>query len=220
METEDLIMLLAANLKPVRRAPRPIVQLAIWTAFSVPALAIVTVIMGPRPELPSLFGQPSFLAAEGFSLTTGIVSAYVAFCAGRPEQPGWKLLLPPLLLVAWLTELGRQGLVLSVQHVDGVFTLHMDPLCLPAIALAGIVPALVIVNQLRRTTAFRPMHACFCGALAAAALAETALRLFHAEPSFVSLLVWQMGSVALFTLAAAALGQRVITRHLRSHAFA
>lgn len=220
METEDLLDALVADLQPVRRAPRPMMQLAIWIALSVPALAIVTAIMGPRPELSALFRQPSFLAAEGFSLATGVISAYVAFCAGRPDQPGWKLLLPPVLLVAWLMELGRQCLALSVQHVSGVFALHMDPLCLPAIALAGIVPALAMVTQLRPTTAFRPMHACFCGALAAAALAETALRLFHAEPSFASLLVWQMGSVALFTLAAGAIGQVVVTRHRRSLTFA
>lgn len=220
METEDLLDALVANLKPVRRAPRPLMQLAIWIALSVPVLAIVTAIMGPRPDLPALLRQPAFLAAEGFSVATGVISAYVAFCAGRPDQPGWKLLLPPVLLVAWLMELGRQCLGLSVQRVAGAFALHMDPLCLPAIALAAIVPALVMVVQLQRTTAFRPMHASFCGALAAAALAETALRLFHAEPSFVTLLVWQMGSVAIFAIAAGSIGQLVVTRHLRSHALA
>lgn len=212
METEHLIDALAEDLRPVHPTLSPGRLLGLWLTMSLPMLAAITIAMGRRADLADRLRQPEFLLAEGLAALTAIVAAYAAFCAGRPDQPGWKLLLPAGLAVAWVLELGRQCLLLSARHVGGALVLHVDLMCVPAIGITGLVPAIGMAVLLRQGSAFRATQASLCGALAAAALAEAALRLYHTEPSFVTMLVWQIGSVALFTLAGGAIGRVILTQ--------
>ncbi len=212
MSNERLIVALANELSPVRRAPAPGRLTMSWLAVTVPMLALVTLMMGPRPALLSLLLRPGFALDEALAVLTAIAAAYAAFCAGRPDQPGWKLLLPVGAMALWLGVLGRQCLLLSVSTQGGALRLHVDAMCVPAIAVAGIAPAVAMVLLLRRSPMFRRAHACLCGSLAAAALAACALRLFHGADSFATMLVWQMGSVALFTLAGSVVGRVILGR--------
>lgn len=217
METDDLIARLSQDLVPVPRAPSPAQYLMRWLAVTIPALALIVWAMGPRPDLAHRLAQPGFAAAELLALGTALISAYAAFCAGRPDQPSWRLWLPVVVMGLWLAELGRQCFVLGIHSSGSSLVLRPDFMCVPAIAIGGFVPAAAMVWFLRRTALFRTNHACLCGAMAAAAAAEAALRLFHAEDTLIMVLVWQMGSVALFSLAAAAIGRAILT--VRSHRF-
>ncbi|MCW8307076.1 DUF1109 domain-containing protein [Acidiphilium sp. PA] len=212
MSNERLITALADELSPVYRAPAPARLTMWWLAVTVPILALVTLMMGPRPDVLSLLLRPDFALDEALAVLTGVAAAYAAFCAGRPDQPGWKLLLPVGAMALWLGVLGRQCMSLSVSTQGGALRLHVDVMCVPAIAVAGIAPAVAMVVLLRHSPMFRTAHACLCAALAAAALAECALRLFHRADSFATMLVWQMGSVALFTLAGSLVGRAIIGR--------
>jgi hypothetical protein len=199
MQTEDLIARLAQEAKPVRRMASPARLTAGWLLMSAPVLAAVVLMMGPRPHLVALLAQPRFALAEGLAVLTTIVSAYAAFCAGRPDEPGWKLALPILAFVAWLGELGRQCFVLSVQTHGAALVLHADWMCIPVIAVTSLVPAVAIVWLLRRSALFRATEASLCATLAATAAAEAVLPLFHTADTMMMVLVWQMGSVALLT---------------------
>lgn len=212
MRTENLIDALTNDLTPVRRMLSPGRTTLLWLAITVPTLALVTLIMGPRSDLASLWLRPGFALDEALALFTAIVSAYAAFCAGRPDQPGWKLALPVGMMLVWLGVLGRQCLLLSTSSQGGALRLYTDIACIPAIVVGGIVPAVAMVFMLRRSPMFRTTHACLCGAMAAAAAAEFSLRLFHGADSFATLLVWQMGSVVLFTLSGSAIGRSVLVR--------
>lgn len=212
MRTENLIDALMNDLTPVRHMLSPGATTVLWLAITLPTLAFVTLIMGPRPDLASLWLSPGFALDEALAAFTAIVSAYAAFCAGRPDQPEWKLALPVGMMLIWLGVLGRQCLLLSEASQGGALRLYTDIACIPAIALAGIVPAAAMVFMLRRSPMFRTTHACLCGAMAAAAAAEFSLRLFHSADSFATLLVWQMGSVVLFTLSGSAIGRIILVR--------
>ncbi|OYV35253.1 MAG: hypothetical protein B7Z81_08965 [Acidocella sp. 20-61-6] len=210
MRTEALIVSLAQDLAPVRRAPPPSALLLRWLVVTLPVLATIVLIMGPRPDLVGLMTQPRFLLAELLAGATALISAYAAFCAGRPDEPGWKLFLPMAAFSFWLLELGRQCFVLSVQTHAGGLIIHPDFMCVPVIALAGLVPAMAMVYLLRQSAMFRITHACLCGAMAAAAAAEMALPLFHAADTMMTVLVWQMGSVMLFTALGALAGRALL----------
>ncbi|OYV81547.1 MAG: hypothetical protein B7Z64_10570 [Acidiphilium sp. 21-68-69] len=156
MRSEELIASLAQDLRGVRPLPSPARLLATWLGVTVPVLAAITLIMGPRPDLAGKCGEAGFLISEGLGVVTALVSAYAAFCAGRPDQPGWKLWLPMLAMLAWLGEFGRQCAVLGVQDAGGMLRLTLDPMCVPGIAIAGVIPAGFIVMLLRRSATAPP----------------------------------------------------------------
>jgi hypothetical protein len=212
VNTEELIEQLEAELSPVRRLPSPRRALLIWLAVTVPALAVVVQVMGPLPELPRLLREPGFLIAEGFAIVTALLAANAAFCAGKPDEPGWKLWLPVAVFVLWAAELGRQCFVLALSGDSGVFVVRPDWMCVPAIAVSGLIPALTMVLLLRGRTRFRAAWASLCGVLAAAAAAEGALRFYHAADTLAMVLVWQMGTVALLAAAGGALARLSLGR--------
>ncbi|MGH7040784.1 MAG: NrsF family protein, partial [Acetobacteraceae bacterium] len=212
MDTDRLIAQLAGDLVPVRRLASPAVRLVWWFMVSLPAAALVAWAFGLRPGLAARLADPAFLAEEAAALLTAVLAAYAALCAGVPDQPGWKLWLPLAPMAAWLSVLGGQCLAVALRLGPEGLRITADPMCLPAVALGGLLPALAIAVLLRRGGRFRTGHGCLCGGLAAAALGAAALRLYHVQNAAAMVIVWQLGSVALFTLAAGVLGRALAAR--------
>jgi hypothetical protein len=210
MQTERLIERLTAELTPVRRISGPFTRLAWWLLVSVPAAGLVAWAFGLRPDLAARLADRSFLLEEGAALLTAVVGIYAALCAGLPDQPGWKVWLPMAPMALWLGLLGRQCVDVFLRLGPDGLSITSDAMCLPAIILGGLVPAIVIVVMLRRSGKFRTTHACLCGALGAAALSAAALRLYHREDAAVMVIVWQLGSVALFSLLAGAISRKLV----------
>jgi hypothetical protein len=210
METERLIDQLSAGMTPVRPLPSPGRRLAGWLAASVPALAVVILGFGLRPDLAGDFAAPGFVLELTGALLTGLLGGYAALCAVVPDQPGWKIWLPVAPMLLWLGTLGQQCLEVALRIGPAGLQVTSDVMCLPAIALGGIVPALAMTILLRRAHGVRTTHACFCGALGAAALGAAALRLYHPQDAAIMVIIWQFGSVALLSVAAGALGRLLV----------
>ena len=210
METTQLVARLTADLQPVRRIASPRRRLALWLLVSVPAAGVVAMASGLRPDLAARLADPGFLIEEVAAVLTALAAAYAALCAGLPDEPGWKLWLPLVPMALWLGTIGRQCLDVFLRLGPQGLRITSDAMCLPAIALGGLVPAVAIVVLLRRGGRFRTTHACLCGALGAAALGAAALRLYHPQDAAIMVLVWQLGSVALLSLVAGAIGRRLV----------
>lgn len=210
MRTERLVERLAAELTPVRRIARPAMRLAWWLMISVPTTGLVVWAFGLRPDLAARLADRAFLVEEAAALLTALVGIYAALCAGLPDQPSWKVWLPVAPMALWLGVLGQQCLDVFFRVGPEGLQVTPDAMCLPAIALGGLVPAVAIVVMLRRSGKFRTTHACFCGALGAAALGAAALRLYHMEDAAIVVLVWQLGSVAVFSLVAGGISRIVV----------
>ncbi|HQT75774.1 MAG: hypothetical protein B7Z80_01900 [Rhodospirillales bacterium 20-64-7] len=207
METERLIEQLVGGLTPVHRIARPVTRLAWWLLISLPAAGLVVWFFGPRPDLAARLADRSFLIEEGAALLTAFVGIYAALCAGLPDQPDWKVWLPMAPMALWFGVLGQQCLDVFLRLGPGGLQVTSDAMCLPAIALGGLVPAIAITVMLRRSGKVRTTHACLCGALGAAALGAAALRLYHTEDAAIMVIVWQLGSVVLFSLLAGAIAR-------------
>ena len=210
MRTEALAERLAADLVPVGRIARPAARLGWWLLASAPAVVVLALAVGLRPDLAARLKDPSFLVEVGAALLTALAGAYAALCAGLPDQPGWKLWLPGVPMALWLGVLGQQCLDVFLAVGPEGLRITADPMCIPAIALGGLAPAIAIVAMLRRGGMFRTTIACLCGALAAAALGAAALRFYHEEDAAIMVIVWQLGSVALFSLVAGAIGRTLV----------
>lgn len=212
MDTDTLAARLVADLAPVRPIAWPMVRLAAWLLVSLAAVGAIAWLMGLRPDLAERLADPWFLAEEGAAFLTALVAGYAALCAGLPNEPGWKLWVPWAALGLWLATLGQQCWDAWIALGPAGLVLRQDAMCAPAIAMGALVPAVAIVALLRRGTVVRGGRACLLGALAAAALAALALRLYHAEDAALTVIVWQMGSVALFSVIAARLARLALRR--------
>lgn len=210
MDTQRLIETLINDSGPVRRLPRPWLRCALWLAISVPYLALIVVMMSPRPDLATKFADARFLVEQLAALATAVTAAIAAFAAIIPGYNRRVLLLPVIPLAVWLGVLG-QGCISAWLHLGSAgLSLQTDWICLPAIALAGAVPAIAMVVMLRRGAPLMPYFTVALGALASAGLGNFALRLFHAQDASLMVLVWQFGSVFLLAALATYAGPHVL----------
>ncbi len=216
MKTEDLIYALAADARsPLRRLSSPAVRVVFWLCVSVPWIAVVVAFMGLRPDLGLKVGELRWLLEQGAALTTALTAAMAAFCVGVPGRAHWERAVPLAPLALWLGLLGAG--CLSDWRLAGPqgLVLHVDWACVPGIVTVGLVPGIAMAIMLRRGAPMAPVLSAGLGGLAAAALADFGLRLFHVQDASLMVLVWQVGTVAALAALGAALGRRLVRwRHL------
>lgn len=199
MDTKQLIDGLVTQIKPVRRLRPPVLRLMLWLALSIPATAAVVAAMGLRPDLAVKLADPVFLLQQLAALATAVAAGWAALVTCVPGEPRWKLWAPVAPLALWMASLGRQCWDEWLRLGAGGMEFHADFMCVPAIAMTSAVPALALVLAIRRGARLRSRYAVWWGSLAAAALANVGLRLFHPEDAALMVIVWQFGSVLLFT---------------------
>jgi len=201
--TERFIRRLAEHLEPVRPLPPPWIRTGAWLALAVPYVAVVVLVMSPRDDLPSKMLDVRFAIEQAAALATGIAAAVAAFATVVPGYS--KLLVLPLLpLALWVGSVGQR----CVQDWLGrIVSLQADWVCLPAIILAGALPAFVMAVMLRRGVPLTPRATAALGALAAAALGNVGLRMFHPQDASVTVLVWQCGTVLGLSALAGCIGR-------------
>jgi hypothetical protein len=206
METGALIERLADQSGRVRRLPPPWRRVLLWLVWTIPYVALVVAIMGLRADLAEKLMDTRFLVEQLAATATALTAGFAAFCAVVPGRRRWPLALPVVPLAVWLTSLA-QGCIESWKLNAVVF--WPDWICLPFIALVGAVPALVMAVMLRRGAPLYPRLAVAFGGLAAAALGNVGLRLFHPTDASLMVFVWQFGSVALLAFVAGCVGPAI-----------
>lgn len=214
MQTNDLIERLANDARPVRRLPSPWARTVLWFAIAAPYVAAVVIAMSPRPDLMEKLSDLRFQVEQIAALATSVAAAVAAFAAIIPGYNRKILFLPLVPLAVWLASLGSGCIDAWLRRgVDGI-VFRPDWICFPAIALVGAMPAVVMVIMLRRGAPLLPHMTMALGALAAAALGNFGLRLFHPQDASLMVLVWQFGSVALMSVMAGSIGRKLLDWHL------
>lgn len=211
MTTDELIARIASDGRPVRRLPPPAHRLASWLVVTLPVVAAVVMFMTPRPDLAQQLSDPRFQTEQLAALTTAMAAAFAAFSSVVPGRARWPLFLPLVPLAVWLASLGQDCVrIWRVAGPEGL-QLGWDWVCIPAIAMVGAAPAVAIVVMLRRGAPVLPGVAVALGALAAAALGNFGLRLFHTQDAGLMVLVWQFGTVILLSMLAGLAGRHLLT---------
>ncbi len=214
MDTDRLIDSLVDDLRPVRRLASPGRRLLRWLAISVPVVGLIVLAMGIRPDLPPMLLEVPFLAEIGFAAATALTAGWAALAAGVPGTPRWRLALPLLPLTLWLASFaGHWLMAVQMRHVDAL-ALLFDPMCVPMIAEIGFVPAAAMAVMIRHGAADGVKPATLWGMLAATALADVGLRMVHGVDAVPTVIIWQFGSVAVFS----ALGPIALPRLLAPRA--
>jgi hypothetical protein len=207
METDSFIQALADTAVPVRPLAPPRARTAGWFAVAASYIALVVYAVSPRPDLLAKLGEVRYLIEQLAALATGVSAGLAAFTTIVPGRNPRVVLFPVLPLALWLGSLA-QGCVQTWVQVgaSGLF-LEPDWLCFPAIVLVGAVPAITMAVMLRRGAPLTPHVSTALGGLAAAALGNFGLRLFHPQDASLMVLVWQVGAVFILTAASASAGR-------------
>lgn len=196
MDTDGVIARLVREAQPVRRLRDPLLRTGAWLAIALAAVGLSVGLMGPRPDLAIMLQDARYVTEQVAALLTAVATAFAAFMIVVPGRSRAWIVLPALPLSVWLGSIAW-GCVAEWLRGEAAFA--SDWSCLPAIALVGAIPALAMVLMLRRGAPLLPHLAVCLGALAAAALGDFGLRLFHAIDAGLMVLVWQIGSVVLLT---------------------
>jgi hypothetical protein len=210
METDRLIHRLAADATPVRPLAGPWTRTGLWLAVAIPYVALVVILMSPRPDLAMQLADPRFQVEQVAAFLTAILAAVAAFGCTIPGRSRAICLLPMAPLAIWLGSLGY-GCLQDWQALgpEGL-RLRIDWDCLPAAALVGIVPAVAMVVMLRRGAPLSPRVTLALGALAVGALAQAGMQIYHVGDISLMVLVWHLGSVAVLAAVAGWIGRRVL----------
>jgi hypothetical protein len=186
------------------------VRAAVWLGFAAIDIALFVLVMSPRADLARALTDPAFVTEQLAALATGVTAGIAAFASVVPGFRRRVLLLPLPPLAVWLGSVGGGCAVSWIQGNPQGLTLTPDWACIPAIALIGLLPAMLIALMLRRGAPLTPQLTATLGGLAAAGLGNFGLRLCHAQDASVMVLVWQVGAVFLLTAAAGIAGRWVL----------
>ena len=209
--TSDLIDALVANAEPVRRLRPPIVRAALWLLFAALILALLAISHGVRPDLAQRLQQPVFVIGIAASLLTGVLAAVASFIVSLPDRSRLWLLLPTPALALWVSTIGYGCLTnwISLQP-DGI-RLTETAECFATLVLTSVPLSFAMLAMLRYAALFRSTTVAMMGSLAVAAIAATALSLFHSLDATVMILIWNLGAVALVVGLGSVFGNRMFS---------
>jgi len=209
--TPDLIEALAANLAPVRRLRPPVTRAACWMLLVALLLALLAVSQGIRPDLTQRSRELTFILGMSGALLTGVLAAVAAFMLSLPDRSRFCLLLPAPALVLWLSTIGYQCLTNWVSLEPNGIHLGETAQCFATLVLTSLPLSLAMLVMLRYAAPLRPIAVTLTGSLAVAAISATALSLFHELDATVMILMWNLGTAALFVGLGGALGGKVFS---------
>jgi len=209
--TPDLIDALSANLAPVRRLRPPVTRAACWLLLAALLLAVLAVSQGIRPDLSQRLREPTFILSMSGALLTGVLAAVAAFMLSLPDRSRVCLLLPAPALLLWLSTIGYQCLTNWVSLEPNGIRLGETARCFATLVLTSSPLSLAMLLMLRYAAPLRPTGVTLTGSLAVAAITATALSLFHELDATVMILMWNLGTAALFVGLGGAFGGKMFS---------
>lgn len=207
--TPDLIETLAANMKPVRRLRPPVMRAACWLLLAALVVALLAVSQGMRPDLPQRLHDLTFAGGVAGAALTGVLAAVAAFLVSLPDRSRLWLLLPMPAMALWLSNIGYQCLTQWISVGPNGVSLGEATRCLATLVLTSLPLSLAMLVMLRYAAPLRPTAVTLMGSLSVAAITATALSLFHAGDATVMVIMFNIGTGALFVGLGGLFGRRM-----------
>lgn len=216
--TEQLIVDLAGDLRPARRLASMSVRMMRWLATAALVAAVAVAVIGLRADVRRALAESGVLLSLGLALMASTSAAAVAVRLSVPgaDASRWLRWLPLLVMAAWV------ALLVGMSRSTGVLpaALLHEPFhapCVVRVAAIAILPALLLMREVRRGFALDAVPAAALTALGGSALAALAVQLVcpvnRPEHVLVSHVLPALGLVV-----AAAVAASVYPRAIRGHA--
>lgn len=206
---DRLIRGLAADLKPVRRLPPPLLRALAWlaavaaTALALAAFADLNAVWQRIAAAPDLW-----LAVCG-SAATAILAAVAAFELSLPDASRAWAALPLPAAILWIAASGFGCLRVWIAPQTHVASLSEARDCLIFIVALSVPLSALLLAMLRRACPLQPGLTAVVGGLAVAAAAATLLNFFHPYDAAATDLAVHAIAVALVVAANRALSGRI-----------
>ncbi|MCC7042686.1 MAG: DUF1109 family protein [Acidobacteria bacterium] len=213
MRTEDLIVSLAGDARPVRLLEGPGVRFGRWSiAALVPALAAL-MLVGTRSDLAAAFSRASWAGEFGLIVMAGVLAGVAAQVSGVPGAAGTRAVRAGALvaLAAWaLAMVTRLGA--APAPIAALLAEPAHAACAARIAAIALVPGAMAWWQLRRAAALQPGWSAALAATASLASGAAAAQLMCPLDHAAHTITWHLLPVAALAAAAGLVGSR--TRRL------
>lgn len=194
---DPLIQGLAADLRPVRRLPPPMVRTSIWLGI----VAVVTLIFASFADLTAierrLTAAPDMWLAVIGSTLTAALATLAAFQLSVPgRRTIWALLPMPSALV-WVSASGLGCLRTWLVPGTHAASLAEAKDCFLFIVALSLPLSAILILMLRRGYSLQPNLMGAIGGLAVAAASATLLNFFHRYDAAATDLMVHAAAVAI-----------------------
>ncbi|MGA2311577.1 MAG: NrsF family protein [Xanthobacteraceae bacterium] len=206
---DRLIRGLAADLKPVRRLPPPLLRAFAWLA----AVAAIAIGLAAFADVDAVWQRitaaPDLWLAVFGSTLTAVLAAVAAFELSLPDAPRVWAALPLPALILWIAASGFGCLRVWIAPHTHVAALGEARDCFIFIVSLSVPLSVLLLAMLRRACPLYPGLTAVVGGLAVAAAAASLLNFFHPYDAAATDLAVHAVAVALVIGANRALGGRI-----------
>ncbi len=206
--TEDLIVSLSGDLRPVRRLRPPLWRALGWILLATAVIALLALLRGLRADFADQIEDPAYWVQVAGAWLTGAAATLAAFNLGLPDRSRSWLLLPLPFVALWLTGFAYGCLGDWIAIPAGAPIVRDSVRCLQTIVMASLPLGLVLFIMLRRNRPLAAGRTAWIGGLAVAAFADTAHLLIHVVQASALVLVVNLVPITLIILAAGLIAPR------------
>ncbi len=105
MDTDEIIVKLVQNARPVHRLSDPLLRMVVWLVFALAAVGLSVWLVGPRADIAAKQHDSRYVNEQTDALLTAVTTALAAFIIIARTLRGW--IAPPFApLSLWLASLG------------------------------------------------------------------------------------------------------------------
>jgi len=211
MKTDELISMLSTN---VERVERHQVMRTLGAAIligGVAAFVAMLLVLGVRTDLPKTSAVTHLPLKLVFTMGTIVLTSIALIKLARPGgeyRTPIALVALPFLVIMLLAGLSLASAPSS--HWDEMIIGDNWLVCLLSIPLIAIVPFAVIVWAVRQAAPTDLVRAGALAGLVAGGVSAAAYALHCTDDSLPFVALWYGGTIALCTIAGAALGPRLL----------
>ncbi|MGE5131051.1 MAG: NrsF family protein [Sphingomonadaceae bacterium] len=206
--TPELIALLTASARPVRRLRPPMVRTGLWLSLAAAVFALLALGHGVRTDFAQRIEQPVFVIGLAASLVTGVLAAIASFMTSLPDRSRAWVLLPVPSLLIWISTVSYGCLTNWVEIGPNGMRVGEAAQCFATLLLTSLPLSVALYVMLRHAAWMRTTAVALTGSLAVAAMTATALSLFHDLDATIMVLLWNLGIAAMIVAMGGVVGLR------------
>jgi hypothetical protein len=211
MKTEELVEMLSISAKPVDRTSLVRTLCLAGVASGIVALGITFAALGVRPDLMNARALTVLFVKLAF--TVGVVGLALVYLTRLARPGGERWTRPSLVALPFLAIVALAAVSLGLaprSHWDAMILGDEWLQCLLSVPIIAIVPFAISIWAARRGAPTDLARKGAVAGLVAGGVSAMAYALHCTDDSLPFVAVWYGGTIALCTLAGAALGPRLL----------